>query len=128
MQGLGLRRIRAGARLRGCHRVAHRLSAVEYVLRIVQGQRGDPTLSFQLRQGFAVLGVAPGYLRHDPESLGWAAVIEWRNPDAAPDGAGQRGTMPAHDVASGGSARPTDDTTTRAGDASVPGTTANSAA
>jgi hypothetical protein len=29
-----------------------------------------------------VLAVVSGYLRHDPESLGFAAVIEWLNPDA----------------------------------------------
>jgi hypothetical protein len=39
----------------------------------------DPTVSFQLSQGFHILAVVEGYLRHDPESLGWAAVIEWIN-------------------------------------------------
>jgi hypothetical protein len=27
-----------------------------------------------------VLAVVPGYLAHDPESLGYAALIEWLNP------------------------------------------------
>lgn len=75
----GLLRIRAGARLRGYQRVAHRLSAHEYVTQVVRGELGDPTLSFQLRRGFHVLDVVGGYLRHDPESLGYAAVIEWIN-------------------------------------------------
>jgi hypothetical protein len=30
-----------------------------------------------------VIGVISGYLRHDPESLGYAAVIEWVNHDVA---------------------------------------------
>ena len=77
---LGLRRIRAGARLRGYHRYADRMSAEEYVARVVRGELSDPTLSFQLKRGFKVLSVASGYLRHDPESLGYAAVIEWVNP------------------------------------------------
>ena len=47
---------------------------------MVRREIGDPTLSFQLKQGFHVLKLVPGYLRHDPESLGHAAVIEWLNP------------------------------------------------
>lgn len=76
---LGLLRIRAGARLRGYHQFAARLSPEAYVISVVRGQIGDPTLSFQLRQGFHVLAVVEGYLRSDPESLGHAAVIEWIN-------------------------------------------------
>lgn len=76
---LGLLRIRAGARLRGYHKHARRMSAEEYVIRVVNGKLHDPTLSFQLRQGFHVLAVVPGYLTYDPESLGYAAVIEWIN-------------------------------------------------
>jgi hypothetical protein len=40
------------------------------------------TLSFQLAQGFRVLGVVRHYIEADPESLGFAAVIEWMNPGA----------------------------------------------
>ncbi len=114
-----LKRIRAGARLRGYHRVAHRMTAAEYAERIARGQMRDATLSFQLREGFHVLGVAENYLGHDPESLGWAAVIEWLN---------QRGTIPPHDIAPGASGSPTLETTTRADLPVDPGTTANSAA
>lgn len=74
---LGLARIRAGARLRGYHRFASRMTAAEYVAEVARGRHRDPTLSFQLRRGFKVLGVVSDYLRNDPESLGWAAVIEW---------------------------------------------------
>lgn len=81
-QRFGMRRIRAGARLRGYHRHAPRLSPVDYVRRVVRGEVRDATLSFQLREGFRVFGVVEGYLGHDPESLGWAALIEWLNPEA----------------------------------------------
>jgi GNAT superfamily N-acetyltransferase len=74
---LGLRRIRAGARLRGYHRHAAKMSPEAYVERVVAGQLRDPTLTFQLRQGFRVIAVVSGYLLHDEESLGHAAVIEW---------------------------------------------------
>jgi hypothetical protein len=76
-----LLRIRAGARLRGYHRHAGQLSLAVYVKRVERGELHDPTLSFQLSQGFHVLGVVSGFLRHDPENLGYAAVIEWLNPE-----------------------------------------------
>lgn len=80
---LRLLRIRAGARLRGYHRYADRMTAEEYVERAVRGELTDPTLTFQLKQGFQVFAVVASYLRHDPESLGYAALIEWLNPEEA---------------------------------------------
>ncbi len=80
---LGLLRIRAGARLRGYHRYADRMSADEYVRQVRRKSIWDPTLSFQMRRGYRVVAVVSGYLRHDAESLGHAAVIEWLNPDLA---------------------------------------------
>lgn len=77
---LGLRRIRAVGRLRWYHRHAALMSAEEYVAAVTRGEVKDPTLSFQLRQGFRVLAVIPGYLRNDPKSLGYGALIEWINP------------------------------------------------
>lgn len=75
----GLLRIRAGARLRGYHRYADQMNAEAYVVKVIKGELGDPTLSFQLKRGFHVIAVVSNYLRHDPESLGYAAVIEWIN-------------------------------------------------
>jgi len=79
-QRLGLWRIRAGARLRDYHKYADSMSAEAYTAAVVRGDLVDRTLTFQLRRGFSVLGVVSNYLRHDPESLGHAAVIEWKNP------------------------------------------------
>jgi predicted N-acetyltransferase YhbS len=79
-ESLKLRRIRAGSRLRGYHECAARLKPEEYVTEVVEGVQYDPTLSFQLQEGFHVLAVVPHYLSDDPESLGYAAVIEWLNP------------------------------------------------
>jgi ribosomal protein S18 acetylase RimI-like enzyme len=78
-----LLRIRAGARLRGYAKHAARLTAEQYVERVVRGSLRDPTQSFQVHRGFHVLAAVSGYLRKDPESLGWAAVIEWLNPEVA---------------------------------------------
>jgi hypothetical protein len=79
VERLGLLRIRAGARLGGYCRHANRMSAEEYVIKVMNGKVRGPTLSFQLKHGFHVLAVVPGYFAYDAESLGYAAVIEWIN-------------------------------------------------
>ena len=81
---LNLRRIRAMSRLRGYHLHHQELSPAEYAAKVVAGELMDATLTFQLRQGFKVLDVVGGYLRKDPESMGFAAVIEWINDDYRP--------------------------------------------
>jgi ribosomal protein S18 acetylase RimI-like enzyme len=83
VERLGLLRIRAGARLAGYHRYAAELTPEQYVEAVVRRELSDPTLSFQLRRGFHVLGLVPSYLRNDPESQGHAALIEWLNPAVA---------------------------------------------
>ena len=83
---LGLWRIRAGARLRGYRQYADTLTPEQYVDKVVAGEIGDPTLSFQLKRGFHVIGVVRDYLTYDPASQGHAAVIEWLNPDAVAAG------------------------------------------
>jgi len=93
VERLGLLRIRAGARLRGYHRVAGEMTAEQYVIEVIHGRLADPTLTFQLKQGFDVIAVVTGYLQHDPESLGCAAVIEWINPAKA-DGVDRQGRDP----------------------------------
>lgn len=80
---LALRRIRAAARLRGYHRHAKKMSAEEYVINVTHGELKDPTLSFQIKHGFRPIAVVSEYLRNDPESLGYAAIIEWLNPEVA---------------------------------------------
>ncbi|MGE0712638.1 MAG: GNAT family N-acetyltransferase [Planctomycetota bacterium] len=74
-----LLRIRAGARLRGYHAYADRLTPEEYAIKVVQGELHDPTVSFQLRRGFHVIAVVRDYNPGDAESLGHAALIEWIN-------------------------------------------------
>lgn len=78
-----LKRIRAGARIRGYSKFKDKMTPHEYVCAVVEGKIYDPTLSFQLGRGFKVIDVAPNYLFNDPESLGFAAVIEWLNPATA---------------------------------------------
>jgi GNAT superfamily N-acetyltransferase len=80
---LRLLRIRAGARLAGYHRYAQGMTPEHYVREVTAGQLSDPALSFQIKQGFMPLAIASDYLHHDPESLGYAVVIEWLNPEIA---------------------------------------------
>lgn len=80
---LGVLRIRAGARLRGYHLHAASQTPVEYVNAVVDGTLTDPTLTFQLHRGFHVIDVVSNYLMQDPESLGYAAIIQWLNPALA---------------------------------------------
>jgi hypothetical protein len=80
-QRLGLLRMRGGARLRDYHHYAGRMSAPEYVTAVVHGQILDHTLTFHLHEGYHVLAVVPHYLSNDSETLGYAALVEWLNPD-----------------------------------------------
>lgn len=80
---LGLLRIRAGARMRGYSTYCDELTAEEYLIKVAGLQIFDPTISFQIKQGFKPLAVVPQYLQDDPESVGYAAVIEWLNLEVA---------------------------------------------
>lgn len=76
---LGLERLLGGGRLPGYHRVAHEITAERYVEKVLRGELKDPVMTFLLRCGRLPLAVVPGYLE-DEESLGYAALMEWRNP------------------------------------------------
>jgi predicted amidohydrolase/GNAT superfamily N-acetyltransferase len=74
-----------GGRLPTLHRRIKRYPRVEdYVKKVQEKVHRDPVLSFQLRNGFEVLGILPNYLPGDRESLGYAVHLLWRNP-AVPD-------------------------------------------
>ena len=76
---LGLERLLGGGRISGYHRVAHQMSAEQYVSAVLAGELSDPVLSFLLRCGRTPAGVVANYL-DDAESLNYAALMEWRNP------------------------------------------------
>lgn len=50
---------------------------------MIRGEIRSPTLSFQLREGFQVVKVVPGYLTSNLDSQGYAALIEGLNPTIA---------------------------------------------
>lgn len=80
-QRMRLRGIVFGGRLPGLAKGMKKYSSPEdYLKAVVEGRQRDATLSFQLRNGFEVIGLLPGYLPYDRDSLGYAAHLVWRNP------------------------------------------------
>ena len=73
-----------GGRLPNYHRYADKYSAKEYVDHVVKGEIYDPVLVFQLNNGFIVKDVKAGYLEDDTDSLEYASIMEWKNPDHQP--------------------------------------------
>jgi predicted amidohydrolase/GNAT superfamily N-acetyltransferase len=76
----GLKRLLTGGRIPWYAQTAQKMTPQEYVAEVVAGKRRDPTLSFQLANGLIVLDVVPEYLE-DPESRGYATLLEWLNPE-----------------------------------------------
>ena len=72
------RGIIAGAHMPGFADHKHELSAAQYADKVVAGELYDPTLSFQIENGFAVRGVLEKYI-HDDATDGWSALIVWEN-------------------------------------------------
>lgn len=65
-------------------------SAQNYVEMVKHKQLRDPTLSFQMRNGFEVVQVLKDYLPEDRPSLGYAALMMWRNPERPQPSEGDR--------------------------------------
>ncbi len=72
----------AGGHLHGFGKHKHQMSAHEYIAAVEAGEIYDPTLTFQLHQGFEIVGALENYLV-DEATDGWSALIVWRNTDAS---------------------------------------------
>jgi len=84
-QSWGLKGIVYGGRLPTLARRLQKFRTPDvYVAEVAAGEQRDPVLTFQLRNGFEVIGLLPGYLPEDKESLGYGVHLLWRNP-LAPD-------------------------------------------
>ncbi|MCB1246409.1 MAG: GNAT family N-acetyltransferase [Acidimicrobiia bacterium] len=79
---MGKRGIIAGGHLHGFEHHKHTMSADAYIEAVRVGGLYDPTLSFQMHNGFELVGALEGYLA-DEATDGWSALIVWRNPDLA---------------------------------------------
>jgi len=81
---LALKGIVFGGRLPGLKRRFKDVGSAEtYVQQVADGQLRDSVLSFQLRNGYELLGVLPGYMPGDVSSMDYASHLIWRNPDVA---------------------------------------------
>ena len=79
---LNLEGIVFGGRLPGLKRNLKKVGSAEvYVQKVVAQEIRDPVLTFQLRNGFEVIGLLENYTHEDPDSLGYAAHLLWKNPD-----------------------------------------------
>jgi predicted amidohydrolase/ribosomal protein S18 acetylase RimI-like enzyme len=86
-QRRNLRAIMIAGRIPGYGKHADKMSAEEYVRRVIRKDLKDPVLTSQLAQGFAIREVLRGYLPSDVESAGAAVFMEWLNPEHHPEAA-----------------------------------------
>jgi len=83
-QRLGLKGIVFAGRLPTLSKRLKKFGSVEaYVEQIRERQARDPVLSFQLRNGFEVIDIIPGYLTADHQSMGYGIHLCWQNPKVA---------------------------------------------
>lgn len=77
------RGIIAGGSLPGYYEHKADMSIHQYVEKVVAGVMSDPTLSFQMANGFEVRGLLENYIEDEADD-GWAALIVWENPGYRP--------------------------------------------
>jgi predicted amidohydrolase/ribosomal protein S18 acetylase RimI-like enzyme len=83
---LGLKGIVFGGRLPGLSRRWKKVQSVEeYVEQVKKGTIRDQVLSFQLQNGFEIIGILKDYLPGDTDSMGYATHLVWRNPRFSPE-------------------------------------------
>ncbi|MRH41709.1 GNAT family N-acetyltransferase [Aquibacillus halophilus] len=78
-QELNLESIVFGGRMPNFHQYAERMTAEEYVEKVIKEELYDPVLTFQLKRGFSFKYLMPGYLPTDPASMYTATFMEWKN-------------------------------------------------
>lgn len=84
VQSKGLWRMAGGSRMPGYARHLEEFDPQSYIDRVRRGDLVDPVLTAHLHDGWDVVAPIRGYLPHDEESAGWAAIIQWINPASPP--------------------------------------------
>jgi predicted amidohydrolase/GNAT superfamily N-acetyltransferase len=80
-QSLGLKGIVFAGRMPLLSRRIRALGSPQaYLDAVLAGTLRDPTLGFQMRNGFEPVRLLPDYLPSDTDSLGNAVLLRWRNP------------------------------------------------
>src|ERR1035437_9359488 len=80
-----LMRIVIGGRIPGYAQHAKRMTAREYIEKVIGKDLHDPVLTTQIANGFVLKRLIPGYLSADAASQGYAAFLEWANLDYVPN-------------------------------------------
>ena len=80
-----LRSIIIGGRIPGYGDHADKMSAREYVERVISKELIDPVLTVQLANGFSLRRLIPDYFPSDKASRGYATFLEWINLDYLKD-------------------------------------------
>ena len=79
---LGLKGIVFGGRLPGLKRRFKRIgSAQKYIDMVREREIRDSVLTFQLNNGYELLGLLPNYMPGDVSSMDYAAHLIWQNPE-----------------------------------------------
>jgi predicted amidohydrolase/GNAT superfamily N-acetyltransferase len=78
-ESLNLKSIIAGGRIPNYQDHAHELTPREYIDKVKMREVFDPTLSFQLANGFQVRRILKNYWPEDTESREFATLLEWQN-------------------------------------------------
>jgi predicted amidohydrolase/ribosomal protein S18 acetylase RimI-like enzyme len=79
-----LMRIIIGGRIPGYGQHADKMSARDYVEKVINKVLYDPVLTTQLSNGFVLKRLIPDYLKADKDSMGYATFLEWTNLDYVP--------------------------------------------
>ncbi|RID82210.1 N-acetyltransferase [Peribacillus asahii] len=74
-----LDRLLGGGRIPGFKRVSGRMTAKEYVQKVLSGELNDPVISFLLKCGRTPIAIVENYLEDD-ESQNYGVLMEWENP------------------------------------------------
>jgi len=70
-----------GGRIPGYSKHQDKMSAREYVERVMAKEFYDPVLTAQVANGFVLQGLIPNYVPQDTASGGYATFLEWLNLD-----------------------------------------------
>ena len=84
-ENMNLRAIMAGGRIPNYKNYAAEMTPRQYIEKVQGKEIYDPTLSFQLSNGFHVRKVLRNYLPGDVESREFATLLEWNNIYYQPD-------------------------------------------
>jgi len=80
-----LMRIAIGGRIPGYGKHAKKMTAREYVDRVIRKELYDPVLTTQISNGFVLKRLIGSYMDSDLESKGYATLLEWTNLDYHPE-------------------------------------------